>query len=265
MNSQALGSGHGVTLPRLRAVVHDHRASTPDLSITRWVTPDQKRTPKEAQRNLQLEKDRSESLLLNILPASIVEELKRAGATRPVLFESATVLFTDFVGFSKTAGLMEPAELVQQRDDYFTAFDEIIAANGLEKLKTIGDAYMCAGGLLQSNDTHALDCRRAALAMQRRAAQIGEEKRAAGHPAWGLRVGINTGVVVAGVVGKKKFAYDVWGDAVNLAARLESAGEPGRVNVSASTWALVSDHFAGEARGQLKVKNMGEVEMFFLA
>ena len=193
-----------------------------------------------------------------------LRELKVAGATTPVLFGSATVLFTDFVGFSKTAGNMEPADLVGQLDEYFTAFDEIIEANGLEKLKTIGDAYMCVGGIPKRNETHADDCCRAALAMVRRAALIGKQRAAEGHPAWGLRVGINTGPIIAGVVGTKKFAYDVWGDAVNLAARLESAGAPGRVNISASTKERIDDYFHTEFRGKLAVKNMGEVEMYFV-
>ncbi len=210
------------------------------------------------------EKERSEALLLNILPAETARELQADGQAKPRYYESASVLFTDFKGFSSIAGKLSPQELVSELNDYFMAFDEIITSYHLEKIKTIGDAYMCAGGIPTVNETHALDTVHAALAMQDFMKKRGEELQAKGLPAWELRIGIHTGPVVSGVVGKKKYAYDIWGDTVNIASRMESNGEPGKVNISASTYERVRHVFECEYRGKISAKNIGEIDMYFI-
>lgn len=217
-----------------------------------------------ARQALAEESARSTEMLHNILPRSIAEELRNTGRVAPRFHDSATVLFTDFQDFSRFAEQMEPGRLVNILDQYFTAFDEIVVKHGLEKLKTIGDAYMCIGGVPEDNRWHPVDACLAALEMQDFADQQNMARIAAGHPPWGLRIGIHTGSVISGVVGRDKFAFDVWGDAVNLAARMETAGEPDRVNISARTMGLVSEFFDGEPRGKIAVKNKGEQEMHFL-
>jgi adenylate cyclase len=174
------------------------------------------------------------------------------------------VLFTDFKGFSTIAGKLRPQELVSELNDYFMAFDEIVDQYGLEKIKTIGDAYMCAGGIPVPNDTHALNAVEAALAMQAYMKKKYKELEESGSQGWELRVGIHTGPIVAGVVGKRKYAYDIWGDTVNIASRMESNGEPGKVNVSSATYALIKDKFECHHRGKISAKNIGEVDMYFI-
>jgi class 3 adenylate cyclase len=219
---------------------------------------------KRTNKIIQAEKDRSEELLLNILPRETAKELELNGSARPRYYESVTVLFTDFKGFSSIAGKLTPQELVAELNDYFVAFDEIVGQNNLEKIKTIGDAYMCAGGIPSANTTHPLNAVKAAMAMQEFMRRKGEERRAKGLIAWDLRIGIHTGPIVAGVVGKKKYAYDIWGDTVNIASRMESGGEPGRVNISAATYALVRNQFACTHRGRISAKNIGEIDMYFV-
>lgn len=213
---------------------------------------------------IERERARADELLMNILPESTAEELKRNNSVRPVRYESATVLFTDFKGFTKIAELVTPEELVRELDDCFRMFDEIVQRHGLEKIKTIGDAYMCAGGLPEPNTTHALDAVRAGIEMVRGLHRMMEQKAAEGKPVFQMRVGIHTGPVVAGVVGSHKFAYDIWGDTVNTAARMEQGSEPGRVNISEVTYALVKDTFSCTYRGALEAKNKGAIEMYFV-
>ncbi len=219
---------------------------------------------KETQRKLKVEIERSEHLLLNILPKEIADELKIHQFVKPTLYDSVTVMFADFVGFSKISDEVSPEELVSKLDSYFSLFDSISGKYNLEKLKTIGDAYMCAGGIPIQNETHAMDCCLAAVEMQEKVQEIFTSQQKQGNLAFNVRIGINTGVVIAGVIGKKKFAYDVWGDAVNLASRLESNGLPGKINISKSTYELVKNDFLCEYRGKIKIKNMGSVEMYFL-
>ena len=159
---------------------------------------------------------------------------------------------------------MSPAALVRELDEYFRHFDAIVTKYGLEKIKTIGDAYMCAGGLPEPNETHAFDTVSAALEMQQTIRQLAAKKSAEGKPYFDMRIGINSGPVVAGVVGAKKFAYDIWGDTVNTAARLEQGGEPGKINISESTWEQVRDQFHCTFRGKLPAKNKGEIAMYFV-
>jgi adenylate cyclase len=217
----------------------------------------------EAQKNqIETERAKSDRLLLNILPEEIATELKTRGHASPRLFESATVLFTDFVNFTKLSAQLEPEEIINELDTCFLAFDGIIERHNLEKIKTIGDAYMCAGGLPVENTTHPHDAVRAALEMATWLEERNQtnEKAILRH----MRIGIHTGPVVAGVIGKNKFAYDIWGDAVNLAARLEELGEQGRVNISTSTYAAIKDHYTCTYRGAQEVHNKGMIEMYFV-
>ena len=213
---------------------------------------------------LDQQKVEIENLVLNILPAEVATELRTEGSATPRHYESVSVLFTDFKGFTKIAGGLSPKELVAELNEFFIAFDEIAVRNNLEKIKTIGDAYMCAGGIPTPNDTHPFDTVRAGLEMQAFMERTNKIRESRGQQTWDLRIGIHTGPVVAGVVGKKKFAYDIWGNAVNIASRMESSGEAGKVNISAATHALVCKHFTCEFRGKIYAKNVGDIEMYFV-
>jgi adenylate cyclase len=218
----------------------------------------------ERTAELREEKQKSDDLLRNILPSEVAEELKAKGGADAKLIDQVTVLFSDFKGFTTMAENMTPRELVQDIHECFSAFDRIMEKNGLEKIKTIGDAYMAAGGIPSPNSTHAVDATRAALEMCVFIENYKKEKIALGLPYFEIRVGLNTGPVVAGIVGIKKFAYDIWGDTVNTASRLESSGEVGRVNISESTWLLIKDQFKCTPRGKIAAKGKGEIEMYFV-
>ena len=211
------------------------------------------------------ERKKSDRLLLNVLPEAIAAELKQTGKVAPRTYESATVLFTDFKGFTSVVESKDPHELIVELDQIFEQFDNIVEKAGLEKLKTIGDAYMCAGGLPGQNTTHAVDACLAALEIQAFMVQTREiKKQITGEEFWELRIGINTGSVVAGVVGKNKFVYDVWGDAVNVASRMETNSEPGQINISRGTYEQVKYFFNCEYRGQIRAKNRGFLDMYYL-
>jgi class 3 adenylate cyclase len=219
----------------------------------------------QSSRNLaESERKKSEKLLLNILPADVATELKNKGATDPVLYENVSVMFTDFKGFTQIAEILSPRELIQDLDACFVQFDKITERFNLEKLKTIGDSYMCAGGIPKRNKTHAIDSVLAALEIQAFMNLMKEIKKEQGLPYWELRLGIHTGPLVAGVIGEKKFAYDVWGDTVNTASRMESSGTPGKINISGSTYKLIKEIFECEFRGYVNAKNKGEVEMYYV-
>jgi len=213
---------------------------------------------------LDKQKDEIESLLLNILPARIARELQVSGYAKPRNYEQVTVLFTDFKDFTKISSGMTPADLVEELNTFFNAFDNIIDNYNLEKIKTIGDAYMCAGGIPNPNISHPFDAVRAGLEMQKFMQSFNQQRLIEGKTPWNLRIGIHTGPVVAGVVGKKKYAYDIWGNAVNLASRMESNGEAGKVNISAITYDLVKTNFECNYRGKIMAKNVGEVDMYFV-
>ena len=215
-------------------------------------------------REIEGQKQRIEDLLLNILPKQISEELKEKGKATARRHEEVSVLFTDMKGFTKAAEQMTPEELVHELDECFIRFDEIVGRYGLEKIKTIGDSYMCAGGVPQGDPHHALKCTLAALEVRELMDQWRREREAQGKEPWILRIGIHSGPVVAGVVGRRKFAYDIWGDTVNTASRMESSGEPGQVNVSGATHALIAKYFECEARGQVQAKNKGAIDMYFV-
>ncbi len=212
------------------------------------------------------EKKRSDALLRNILPEDVADELKRFGRSYARKYDNVSVLFADIKGFSSIAESLSPEELVSQLDECFRAFDKIVGKHGLEKIKTIGDAYVCAGGLPVPVPDHAVRTVRAALDMLAFSRGFGESRRVQNLPAFEFRIGIHSGPVVTGVVGQKKFTYDIWGDAVNLAARMEQHGEAGRVNVSASTYVLIRDEarFTLVSRGTLPVKGKGKTEMYFV-
>jgi adenylate cyclase len=214
-------------------------------------------------RTIKREKKRSESLLLNILPAETAKELKLNGKVDAVKFEKVTVLFTDFVQFSKLAEHIEPEQLVKSIDFYFKAFDEIGAKYGLEKIKTIGDSYMCACGLPTVNKTHASSVIHAAKEMIAAVESALINQDGLNH--FEVRIGVHTGPVVAGIVGIKKWQYDIWGDTVNIASRMESKSNPGRVNLSETTYQEIKDEFPCEYRGEIEVKNRGLLKMYFLS
>jgi class 3 adenylate cyclase len=206
----------------------------------------------------------SEALLLNILPQQIAEELKTNGSAEAKHFEEVTVMFTDFKNFTQITEKLSPAELVAEIDTLFKAFDKIINSYSIEKIKTIGDAYMCAGGLPVPTMTHAQDVVQAALDIQHYMQQDFLERQKKGLEPFEIRIGIHTGPVVAGIVGDMKFAYDIWGDTVNIASRMESSGEAGKINISGSTYALVKDKFFCTYRGKIEAKNKGEIDMYFV-
>jgi len=219
----------------------------------------------EIQREeMKSDKEKIDKLLLNILPESVARELKDQGFVKPVFYDAVTIVFTDFVGFTKISELLTPDQLVKELDDAFSLFDRLMDKYGLEKLKTIGDAYMFAGGVPVVNNTHEIDAVLGSLEIRDVVEKINRKKKKAEWPVFEIRIGINTGPLMAGVVGEKKFVYDVWGDSVNLAKRMVSAGARGQVNISAVTYERVKDFFVTEQRGQILAKNKGAVNMYFV-
>ncbi|MCW3116047.1 MAG: hypothetical protein JWM28_129 [Chitinophagaceae bacterium] len=213
---------------------------------------------------VERQKEKSDELLLNILPSEVAEELKEKGYTTARAFDEVTVLFSDIKGFTHVAERMTAQELVQEINTYFSAFDSIIQKNGLEKIKTIGDAYIAAGGLPEKNSATAQNVIEAAIAMQQVVGILKQERISSDKPYFELRIGVHTGPVVAGVVGIKKFQYDIWGDTVNLAARMEQSGEPGKINISQHTYEVVKNQFRCAHRGKIGAKNKGEIDMYFV-
>jgi adenylate cyclase len=222
---------------------------------------------RKAKNRIEEEKDRSENLLLNILPADIASELKEHGKAEARDFEMVSILFTDFKSFTQVSEKMSARDLVSNINHCFEAFDTIMGKYGVEKIKTIGDAYMAAGGLPVETKDSIKNTVLAALEMQRFIFKLREEKEAKGEHAFEMRVGIHTGPVVAGIVGVKKFQYDIWGDTVNTASRMESHGEVGEVNISQATYELIKDdsQFSFEHRGKISAKGKGEVDMYFVS
>jgi adenylate cyclase len=219
-----------------------------------------------AKDAIELEKQRSDDLLHNILPEEVAAELKEKGRADARVFDTATVLFTDFKGFTAMSELLSAADLVAEIDHCFKGIDAIVEKHGIEKIKTIGDAYMAAAGLPDPNGSTATDIVLAALEMRDLIGQRRVERLRENKPAFEMRIGLHSGPVIAGIVGVKKFAYDIWGDTVNTAARMESSGEPGRVNISATTHALVKDvtWLRFEPRGLVHAKGKGDLEMYFV-
>ena len=212
---------------------------------------------------IETERDRSEHLLLNILPKETAEELKHTGKVAAKKCDSATVLFTDFKGFTSYSEGLSPEALVETVGFYFSAFDDIVEKYGLEKIKTMGDAYMCAAGLHGDEQDHASRMLEAAFEIASFVEQTKNDV-AAHERTFDIRIGINSGPVVAGVVGSKKFAYDIWGDTVNVAARMETMSEAGKINIGEATYALVKDQWRCEYRGEIEAKNRGHLKMYFV-
>ncbi|MCW3126748.1 MAG: hypothetical protein JWO03_2406 [Bacteroidetes bacterium] len=219
---------------------------------------------KQAFDNLHHEKMRSDKLLLNILPEEVAEELKQTGTSPARFFEAVSVMFIDIANFTSISQQLSPAELVGEIDFIFRGFDEIISRYRIEKIKTIGDAYMCVAGIPVQYDDHAAHMADAALDMLSFIDQHKKKKITAGKVFFEIRIGINSGAVVAGIVGSSKFAYDIWGDTVNTAARMQQNSEVGRINVSGDTYLLLHDRFQTTHRGKIYAKNKGEVDMYFL-
>jgi len=219
---------------------------------------------KKTNKIIAFEKERSEKLLLNILPEETAEELKNKGTATPKYYETVSVLFTDFKGFTKIAEKLTPAELIEELNNCFLEFDRIIDKYNLEKIKTIGDAYMCAGGIPSPNTKNPFDMVNAGLEIKDYMDKLKLHRELKGENYWELRIGIHTGPVIAGVVGKNKFAYDIWGDAVNTASRMESSGIVGKVNISGETYEIVKEKFNCIRRGKIQAKNKGEVEMYIV-
>ncbi len=218
------------------------------------------------RKKIARERNRSESLLLNILPKNIAVELKEHGRAEAKEYENVSILFTDFIGFTMESSRLNAKELVEEINACFEAFDQITTDRGIEKIKTIGDAYMAAGGLAGTNGDSVKNTVLAAIDMQDYMQKRAEEKREKNEPFFEMRLGIHTGPVVAGIVGVKKFQYDVWGDTVNTANRIENTGQKGKVNISKSTYELVKDDrdLKFESRGLVDAKGKGEMEMWFV-
>lgn len=212
----------------------------------------------------QLDCERRQDVMRSALPAEVANELKHKGQAEAKQIDEVTVLFTDFKGFTQIAEKLSPKQLVAEINECFSVFDHIMQRHGVEKIKTIGDAYMAAGGLPTPNATHPVDVVQAALEIQEYMLEHKMKKEAAGELFFEIRIGIHTGSVVAGIVGVKKFAYDIWGDTVNTASRMESIGEAGKVNISGSTYELVKDKFACHYRGKVTAKGKGEMDMYFV-
>ncbi|GAB1233043.1 hypothetical protein UT4_15090 [Ferrigenium sp. UT4] len=213
------------------------------------------------QRNAEVaaQHQESQTLLRNILPATVAEEFRNKGSVQPQYLEDVTILFTDFVGFSSSTEKLAAEDLVYMLHDYFSAFDEICARYGMEKLKTIGDSYMCAAGLPERNPSHPVDAVMAALEIIQAVIERGNR-----NPNWSIRIGIHTGHVIAGMVGTQKFAYDIWGESVNYASRVESSGEPNRIALSAQTYGRIKDFFECEKRVKTHSKVAHKMELYFV-
>ncbi len=205
-----------------------------------------------------------ETLLQNILPSTIARELQSTGRAKSRFYESASVLFADFKDFTLLADGLTPSEIVDELNEHFSVFDDIVHKFNVEKIKTIGDAYMCASGIPDVDPMHALNIVRAAIEILQYLEQKNAERIAAGKAPWQIRIGIHSGPLAAGVVGKRKYAYDIWGSTVNIASRMESNSEPGRINVSSATYQLVQSEFICQHRGKIKAKNVGEIDMYFV-
>jgi class 3 adenylate cyclase len=220
----------------------------------------------KAKTNIILDKQKAEieGLLLNILPSEVATELQMNGVATPRFYDQVSVLFTDFKGFTLIADALSPQEVVSELNACFIAFDQIIEKYKLEKIKTIGDSYMCAGGIPTTNSTHPIDIVHAGLEIRDWMKKWNDGRKQVGLPAWELRIGIHVGPVVAGVVGRKKYAYDIWGSTVNIASRIESSGQPGMVNISDATYKLVKDQYACYYRGKISAKNIGDIDMYFV-
>jgi adenylate cyclase len=229
-----------------------------------WIIYRNYRAKVRINKVLDHQKDQIEGLLLNILPAEVAKELQDTGTATPRHYDNVSVLFSDFKGFTTLADKMSPEELVEELGACFMAFDNIIEKYKLEKIKTIGDAYMCAGGIPVPDKDHPFRIVKAAMEIQDFILRYNLKRKARGLAPWDIRIGIHTGPVVAGVVGRKKYAYDIWGSTVNIASRMESNGAPGQINISSAMYEIIKDKYTCSHRGKIQAKNVGEIDMYFL-
>jgi adenylate cyclase len=218
---------------------------------------------KERTKDIKVEQQKAENLLLNVLPKSVVQEMKEHGKSVPKKFDNVTVLFADFVGFTAISSSISPEDLVEQLNFFFAEFDAIMKRHGLEKIKTIGDAYLAVSGLPVSSVNHAEKAVQAAKDLMDFLDKLRKQNPV--YLPWQMRIGVHSGDVVAGVIGDYKFAYDIWGDTVNVASRLETNSRSGKINISGTTYELVKDKFECQARGEINVKNRGKVPMYFVS
>lgn len=219
----------------------------------------------EKQKNqLEIEKNKTDELLQNILPYEIAEQLKNKGEVKAKKYRMVSIMFTDFKDFTSISSDLEPEEIIKELGVYFRKFDDITENHFIEKIKTIGDAYMCVGGLPLRNKSNPIDIVLASLEIQKFMKSYNDARRAKGLTVWELRIGVHTGKVVAGVIGSKKFAYDIWGDAVNTASRLETASEAGKINISGVTYEYIKEYFNCTYRGKIPAKNKGEIDMYYV-
>ena len=255
-----------LTIEQAEAVRRLAHQAVSQLELRRSVLELERRMAEltEARREAEQQRERSDRLLLNILPRAVAEELRTNEQVVPRYHESVTIMFADFEGFSRLTEQIEPKSLIEQLDHFFSAFDAIAERHRLEKLKTIGDAYMCVGGLPEPNRTHDIDACLAALSLIEFMRRTNTQREKLHLPRWDLRIGIHSGPVMAGVVGKSKFIYDIWGDAVNIASRMESHGVANRIHLSAVTQRHLDDRYRTESHGVVDIKGKGPMETFFL-
>jgi class 3 adenylate cyclase len=258
---------HELTFEQMEAIRRLSHQIVTQFELRRAVLELERRMTElaEARREADLARDRSDRLLLNILPRAIAHELKASERVVPRFHESVTIMFADFEGFSRLTERIEPKSLIDQLDQFFSAFDGIAQRHRLEKLKTIGDAYMAVAGLPEANRTHEIDACLTAMAFLDFMRRTNAQRDKLHLPRWELRIGIHSGPVMAGVVGQHKFTYDVWGDAVNVAARLEATGGAGRINVSDTIYNRVRALMEFEPRGAVEIKNKAPINMYFLS
>jgi class 3 adenylate cyclase len=218
----------------------------------------------ERTEELLHEKEKSDNLLANMFPKGTAEEIMSKGKAAKTKYNFVTVLFSDIQGFTRIAEEMNPEVLIDELDRFFFHFDSVAEKYRIEKIKTIGDAYMCAGGIPERNRTNPVEVVLAALEMQKYMETIRNDPANIAAQFWDIRIGIHTGTIIAGVVGQKKLTYDIWGDTVNTASRMESSGEPGKINISGTTYEFVKDYFTCDYRGRMPVKYKGDLDMYFV-
>ena len=251
-----------------QAVVNKSRDEIGELSVAfNRMVKDLRTARMEINKRTQqltVEKIKSDELLLNILPIETAEELKATGHAKAKFYESVTVFFTDFKDFTAISENMTANELVAELHLCFSRFDTILRKYNIEKIKTIGDAYMCVAGLPVINHTHPFDALEAAIEIKECMAQYNKEKEEQGKTGFDVRIGIHTGPVVAGIVGLDKFAFDIWGSTVNTASRLEKSSEPNKINISSSLYHIIKGKYNCIPRGKINVKGLGEIKMYFV-
>jgi len=253
----------GNNLSLLQRQIKEHFDATDVLTLTELF---EKRVAERTEEVLlqkaliEAEKDHYERLLYTLLPETIAKELIETGGVRPSRYEDVSVLISDIVDFTNISSTIKPARLVEELKDIFEGFDDLVKEFGLEKIKTVGDSYMAASGLPKACADHAIRCVRAAISMLR----CIEKHNQTNHLKWNIRIGVHSGPVVAGVIGKSKFTFDLWGDTVNMASRMESNAIPGTVNLSAYTHALVKNKIQCTHRGKVPVKGKGKIDMYYI-